>query len=76
MQNQIPEFYSKVDASIWMELMMVDESCVDNERFAYVEDSIAMAQYDKQQDDGCCGSFDAVIMVDGKEAMIGCNYGH
>lgn len=75
MTEQLPTFDTKEEAFDWME-ESVSDLYMDNERFAYVEDPIAMAQYDKQQDDGCCGSFDAVIMVDGKEAMIGCNYGH
>jgi hypothetical protein len=55
---------------------MVDDPCVDNERFAYVDEPLALVKYYDQQERGCCGSFDADIIVDGRKAVIGCNYGH
>ena len=51
-------------------------NCIDNYRFAYVDDETAMFLYHEAQADGCCGGFDEKVLVNGKEAMIGCNYGH
>ena len=53
-----------------------DDACVDNERFAFVDDPKAVSEYEKQKDDGCCGFLDETVMVNGKLAMVGCNYGH
>lgn len=70
-----PAFSSKKEALDWM-YKEVDDLCVDNERFAYYNDEKAMAAYDKQVDEGCCGSFDQDVVINGRLARIGCNYGH
>jgi hypothetical protein len=71
----LPTFYGEADAKVWME-GMVNDPCINNERFAYIEDHIALVEYYDRQEQGCCGSFDADIIVDGRLAIIGCNYGH
>lgn len=68
-------FATREEAEEWMG-REVDDPCVDNERYAYLDDDLARARYYDQQDQGCCGFFDADIIVDGRPAMIGCNYGH
>lgn len=70
-----PHFANKQDAVNWM-YEMVDDPCVDNDRFAFEHDEKAMSDYGWLRDNGCCGSFDANIIVDDKLAVIGCNYGH
>ena len=69
------EFATREDAIEWM-VREVDDPCVDNDRFAYLDDEAALAQYKSQEDDGCCGFFDLEILVAGRKATIGCNYGH
>lgn len=54
----------------------VRDDCVDNIRFAYVDDKRAMERYNRQQDRGCCGSCDWIVWIAGREAKLGCNYGH
>jgi hypothetical protein len=54
----------------------VDDPFVDNVRTAHVGDEAAMAAYDDARDHGCCGFFDADVVVAGRPAMVGCNYGH
>ena len=73
--DNLPSFQSEADAFDWME-EQVDDPCQDNERFAYQDDEVAMANYDHKQSTGCCGFFDARIIIDGRPALIGCNYGH
>lgn len=68
-------FETKEDAFDWME-QEVDDSCIDNHRFAYLDEENDMITYDNIQSTGCCGFFDMEVIVDGKSAMIGCNYGH
>ena len=68
-------FKTKEDAFDWMEVQ-VDDPCVDNYRFAYLDDENEMITYENLQATGCCGFFDVEIMVDGRLATIGCNYGH
>ena len=52
------------------------EFCIDNERFAFIDDEVAMAAYEAQTATGCCGSDDVRVVVAGRPAMVGCNYGH
>ena len=68
-------FESEEAASAWMS-ETVDDACQDNYRFAYADDPKAVAEYNEIQSYGCCGEFDADITINGREAMIGCNYGH
>ncbi len=73
--SKVPTFSTKEDAFDWMENEL-DHDCVDNHRFAYDDDQEDVAKYEQQRESGCCGFFDAAIMVDGRSATIGCNYGH
>lgn len=75
LNTDIPDFESKDAAFAWME-EQVDDPCVDNYRFAFEDDTQAMAEYRDIESNGCCGSFDREITIAGKPAMIGCNYGH
>lgn len=68
-------FTSKEEAESWMK-DKVDDPCVDNYRFAYLDDNAALAAYERQRQEGCCGEFDEEIIVNGRKATIGCNYGH
>ena len=71
MQN----FISLEAAWEWVEAM-VDDPCVDNYRFTYVDDPIGESLYESISLEGCCGFFDEEIMINGRLAKIGCNYGH
>lgn len=71
----IKSFIDQQSAFDWMKLQ-VDDPCVDNERFAFLDDLPAMDLYETQQLNGCCGFFDEEIEINGRKAMIGCNYGH
>lgn len=53
-----------------------DLECADNYRIAKRDDSWQRVAYDEAISFGCCGSFDTVVVVDGVEWMVGCNYGH
>jgi len=70
-----PSFVSYEEAYNWM-IEKVDDPCIDNIRFAYQDNSIEMEKYSVDKDDGCCGSFDSEVFVDGVLCTIGCNYGH
>jgi hypothetical protein len=73
--SDLPSFDSREAAQEWMETTL-GEDCMDNYRFAYVDDAAAMTSYAEQSAQGCCGSFDKDIIVAGRLAMIGCNFGH
>ena len=60
----------------WNWLYTQDFDYMDNFRFAYLDDPEGIKEYESIRDQGCCGSFDATIAVDGRRATIGCNYGH
>ena len=68
-------FATQAEATQWM-FDTVDDPCVDNFRFVFEGDEAAVEAYWEQSDEGCCGSFDKKIFVEGKPAIIGCNYGH
>lgn len=69
------EFASVDDAIEWA-VTNVDDPCVDNIRFSFIDDDEAMNKYGIAQDNGCCGFFDEEVIVNGKPAIVGCNYGH
>lgn len=48
----------------------------DNYRSGFVDDPAQMAVYDRAVRQGCCGSFDMSVMIDEREFVMGCNYGH
>lgn len=73
--NNTPTFKSKDEAFVWLD-DHIDDPCIDNYRFAFKDDGVAMGRYEDQKADGCCGSADYDVIVDGREATIGCNYGH
>lgn len=71
------EFDSEKEASEWMyDEALSGEECIDNYRFSFQDDSISMIKYVHAEDSGCCGFFDEDIMVAGRLAKIGCNFGH
>ena len=69
------DFDSVEDAFDWLN-NKADDSCIDNERFSFVHDYRAMAEYDRREANGCCGSLDEDITIRGVPAKIGLNYGH
>lgn len=68
-------FSNQEEAFSWMHIQ-VDDDFIDNNRLAYLDDAEGMAMFEKQELDGCCGSFSAEVVIDGRSALIGCNYGH
>lgn len=68
-------FQYKDDAIEWM-ISEVDDPYTDNIRFAFKDDDDEMRKYDEKAQRGCCGSFDSEVNIDGRFAMVGCNYGH
>lgn len=74
----ITDFASEKEAAKWMyEERLADEEYFDNYRFAFVDDSDARIRYEEARESGCCGFFDTDrISVNGRQAMIGCNFGH
>lgn len=50
--------------------------CDDNYRFYEIGDVEQEHVYLRKKYNGCCGSYDAQHTINGKEYMIGFNYGH
>jgi hypothetical protein len=73
--QNMPCFATKEEAFEWM-VEKVDDPYIDNYRFAFVDDMEQAAEYEEKADSGCCGSADYDIMVGGRRALVGCNYGH
>lgn len=65
-----------IRAAIKLMLMEINDSCIDNTRFAAVDSNKDMKRYWKQAARGCCGRHDEIVSVFGRKFMIGCNYGH
>lgn len=74
-QIQIPFFQTEAEAFDWMEAE-VDDPCIDNHRFAYIDDYEATSTFEEREEQGCCGSFNRIVCINGRDAYIGCNYGH
>lgn len=75
MAEETMEFATPAEAQEWAR-EMVDNDCVDNERFAFLDDEDAVGQFRVQSEDGCCGSFEREVVVAGRRALVGLNYGH
>lgn len=77
-QSSLPAFNTKEQAIEWMVdiLEQEGESCIDNKRFAFVDDPTQVAEYATRSAEGCCGSVDHEVIVAGRPAMVGCNFGH
>lgn len=73
--DNIQKFDTEQDAFDWMH-EKVNDGCIDNNRLAYTDDEDAVILYDKATDHGCCGFFDTLVIINGRDAMIGCNFGH
>ena len=73
--DKVIEFATREEAEEWVNEQF-REDCMDNVRFCYTDDDQDCMAYEEQREDGCCGSFDADIIVAGRPASIGCNYGH
>ena len=71
----LPSFKTVEEAYRWMHETVTDD-CIDNHRYAYLNDAAMMAQYAKQIESGCCGQFDRMVRIGGRSALVGCNYGH
>lgn len=70
-------FKTKQEALNWMlQEEMIHGNCIDNSRFAFTDDDNEMRIYQEQVDHGCCGFYENTVIVDGRWARIGCNYGH
>lgn len=54
----------------------LDDTTMDNERFAYLDDPEMVAKYLEAFKNGCCGFYDDIEVVNGRLAVFGCNYGH
>jgi hypothetical protein len=81
MSKKVKAFSSFEDAQQWMlEQVQIndasDDPNVDNVRFAFLDDEKALEIYKQSLNEGCCGFFDQEIIVNGRKAKIGCNYGH
>lgn len=74
-ETPIPAFVSEEEAKNWM-YDHVDDPYTDNYRFAYKDDDQAMSKYVDIQSGGCCGDFDCDVLIAGRLATIGCNFGH
>ena len=70
-------FKTADDAFSWFETMIGD-CYYDNHRFVYVDDlkSPKAREYFNLYSDGCCASDDVTVIVNGRLAIIGCNFGH
>ena len=69
------EFATFEQAIEWM-YEVVDDPCIDNERTCYLELPDQVEAYKVAQKNGCCGSFDTDVLINGLPARVGCNYGH
>jgi hypothetical protein len=69
-------YFDSFDEAIeWMR-DIVDDQCISNIRYSYADDDIGMEKFMEIESAGCCGSIDYGIVVNGRVAIIGCNYGH
>jgi hypothetical protein len=68
--------FQKTLNALFYEIGRNDLEYADNLRIARRDDQRQFESYLKKQKEGCCGSFDTCVSIDGIEWLIGCNYGH
>jgi hypothetical protein len=73
-EKVIPDFATIEAATEWI-FSRAHENA-DNFRFAWTDDAEQVMKYAELADAGCCGSADEDITIQGRLAMIGCNFGH
>jgi hypothetical protein len=71
----VRRFATEAEAEEWL-YNEVDDGCIDNFRLAYEDDPSGSAAYEKAYANGCCGEADYDVVIGGRRARIGCNYGH
>jgi hypothetical protein len=71
----MPEFETVEEAYEWMEAE-VDDPCIDNHRVCYLDDPESIGVFEEMESNGCCGSSNYDVVIQGRHARIGCNYGH
>ena len=76
MNSILTKSYETEDEAFAAMEVSVDDNCIDGLRFAYLDDDAALAVYAEIESNGCCGFHDEEIIVNGRRATIGCNYGH
>lgn len=67
--------FTTVDEA-WNYLYSYQYDFMDNFRFAYKDNPEQMQGYLEAKCNGCCGYHDEEIFINGRHAIIGCNYGH
>ena len=48
----------------------------DNKRHGWMDNPKSMEEYYKKKMKGCCGFLDVEVTIQGRQCMVGCNYGH
>lgn len=81
LDKEVEEYMALTQAEIdWARYeleLAVDDSCIDNWRFAEVGDEEEEAVFAAQSASGCCGSYEnTLVHPNGKRILAGCNYGH
>lgn len=77
-QDEMPSFFTETEAHAWLKKTLNDENeyCLDNRRFTFLDDHVALQAYEEKRENHCCGRRDRAVLVDGRPALVGCNYGH
>ncbi len=63
-------------ADMYQKLNDDNEWCNDNDRIGYYDDEKSMQAYKNIKSKGCCGFRDYDVIIAGRKAIIGCNFGH
>ena len=77
-ENGLREFPSIEAAQEFMadSLAKMGEVCADNWRFAWNDDNTEMTAYAAVSNAGTAEPFDEKVVIEGREAWVGCNYGY
>lgn len=71
------KYGAAIGSWLWSQIT-INDSCMDNFRFAKYNDLKDRKRYYRAKNKGCCGFFDgeAVCPYDLNKYLFGCNYGH
>jgi hypothetical protein len=66
--------YPQCMSELRYNIMANDLEYADSYRMCFIDDAYQKVDYDNAI--SCCGTFEFRMQVDGREVLVGCNYGH
>lgn len=74
--EEFSQYHESLESAYEFMYEQITDINIDNITFAWLDDEKGVKDYFNICSAGCCGRFDAEVNIQGRKAIIGCNYGH